>query len=90
MDNTETLAQAVTALQGIQTDDTDIQTQVANALSAVQAAQANQGAPVVDPNDAVVADIVQVLVAANLVTAVTPSTDIPVSDGTDTDQPASS
>jgi hypothetical protein len=52
--NMSSLDDAATALQQIQTDDTDVQAQVANALTAVQAAQAGV---TVDVNDQLVLDI---------------------------------
>lgn len=55
------LSTAAVALQQIQTDDTDVQTQVSNALAAVQAAQAGA---TVDPNDALVTSIIAAFTAA--------------------------
>jgi hypothetical protein len=49
-----TLTDAVTALTAIETDDTDVQTQVAAALAAVNAAEAGT---TVDVNDQLVLDI---------------------------------
>lgn len=65
MDSATLFAQLQTALSAVLTDEAQLQA----ALSAVQ----NVLPPaVVDPNDAVVAGVVNVLVGAGLVTAVTP------------------
>ena len=56
-----TLTDAVTALTAIETDDTDVQTQVAAALAAVNAAEAGT---TVDVNDALVTDILAAFTTA--------------------------
>lgn len=56
------LDDAATALNQIQTDDIDVQTQVTNALAAITAAQAAGGT--VDTNDALVTSIIAVFTGA--------------------------
>lgn len=78
------LDDAATALQQIQTDDADVQTQVTNALTAVQAAQANQGAPVVDPTWQAVQDA---LTANGWTAPLDPASDASTADATSSDTP---
>jgi expansin (peptidoglycan-binding protein) len=69
-----TLDEAVTALNAIETDNSDVQAQVAAALTAVQAAQSGS---TVDVNDQLVLDITAAFEKAGFTVTVPVAPEIP-------------